>query len=130
VDDDPVILATLAQCLTDEGYAAQTASNGLEALEIVRRMPPCVVLLDMQMPVLDGWGFAREVHSRRRDLRIVVMTAAIDAAACAERIEADGYLAKPFDLEDLLAEVQRVWTGRSATVQKIGASGAGPRLVN
>jgi CheY-like chemotaxis protein len=122
VDDDPVILATLAQCLSDEGYTAETASNGLEALQIVRRMPPCVVLLDMQMPVLDGLGFAREVHNRRRNLKIIVMTAASDAAACAQRIEADGYLIKPFDLEHLFAEVERVWAPVGAPARE-AASG-------
>jgi CheY-like chemotaxis protein len=113
VDDDPVILATLAQCLAEEGYPIETARNGLEALEIAKRCRSLLVLLDMQMPVLDGWDFARAVAARRGDLKLVVMTAAHDARACAERLHADGYLPKPFGLNELLAEISRhCWTER------------------
>jgi two-component system, chemotaxis family, chemotaxis protein CheY len=107
VDDDPMIAATVAEILKCEGYPTATAGNGLEALKRLERDHPRLVLLDMQMPVLDGWGFARVLQDRRRELKLVVMTAAADAARCAEQIHADGYLAKPFDLEHLLAEVTR-----------------------
>jgi two-component system, chemotaxis family, chemotaxis protein CheY len=107
VDDDPMIAATVAEVLRAEGYPTTTAENGLAALTFFERDQPRLVLLDMQMPVLDGWGFARVLQDRRRELKLVVMTAAADAARCAEQIHADGYLAKPFDLEHLLAEVTR-----------------------
>ena len=109
VDDDPVIRETVADILDFEGYSIETATNGREALQAIERAQPSLVLLDMRMPVLDGWGFAREVKERGLDLNIVVMTAARNAGRWAEEIDADGYLAKPFDLADLLATVERLY---------------------
>jgi CheY-like chemotaxis protein len=108
VDDDPDIVATVVDILQFEGYATQTARNGAEALEVVEQSRPNVVLLDMRMPVLDGWGFAREVQRRCLAVRILVMTAAQDARAWAAEIHADGYVPKPFDLPQLLHEVERL----------------------
>lgn len=108
VDDDPSILDTLAEFLDMEGYAVQTATNGAEALDEVERAEPSVVLLDMRMPVLDGWGFAQALRERGRQLPILVMTAAQDARQWAQEVGAAGYVAKPFDLMDLLEAVGRV----------------------
>lgn len=111
VDDDPAILTTLAEFLDMEGYQVATATNGREALGLVEDMDPALVLLDMRMPVLDGWGFARVLRERGRRLPILVMTAARDARVWAEEIDAAGYLAKPFDLTELLSAVERLWKG-------------------
>jgi two-component system chemotaxis response regulator CheY len=108
VDDDPGILGTVREILSLEGYHVTTATNGLEALQAVDEKRPALVLLDMRMPVLDGWGFARELRSRKTQVPIVVMTAAGDARAWAAEIGAQGYLAKPFDLHQLLDSVQRL----------------------
>ncbi|MBI3970836.1 MAG: response regulator [Chloroflexi bacterium] len=68
---------------------------------------PLLVLLDMRMPVLDGWGFARRLRERGMDLPIVVMTAAQDAKCWAQEIGAAGYVPKPFELPDLINAVER-----------------------
>ena len=107
VDDDPSIRDTVSEILELEGYPVATATNGAEALEVVERRRPSLVLLDMRMPVLDGWGFARGLADRGLKLPILVMTAAQDARRWAEEIRAEGYLAKPFDLPDLLDAVER-----------------------
>ncbi len=96
----------MAEILDDEGYSITTASNGAEALEAIERTRPSLVLLDMRMPVLDGWSVARTLQERGINLPIVVMTAAPDARQRAAEIDADGYLAKPFDVPDLLAAVE------------------------
>ena len=62
----------------------------------------------MRMPLVNGWAFAREIQARCIVLRIVVMTAAQDAQAWAEEIHADGCLPKPFELGQLLREVERL----------------------
>ncbi len=108
VDDDDSIRTTVSDVLDLEGYAVVTAANGVEALQAVEEQPPLLVLLDMRMPMLDGWGFARELKARGVQLPILVMTAANNARAWAEEIEAEGFVAKPFDLGDLVAAVQRV----------------------
>jgi CheY-like chemotaxis protein len=109
VDDDPVIRRTVAEILSMEEYAVSTAPDGAQALLEVERERPGLVLLDMRMPVLDGWGFARALRERNIALPIVVMTAARDSARWAAEIGAAGHLAKPFDLSDLLAAVERVY---------------------
>lgn len=111
VDDDPAILDTVSDILTFEGYPVETAANGAEALRAIEHARPRLVLLDMRMPVLDGWGFARTLRERGIRLPIVVMTAAQDARRWAQEIGADGYIAKPFDLIDLLNAVARAFAG-------------------
>lgn len=108
VDDDPSILSTIAEILLSEDYLVETARNGLEALRVMERSRPWLVLLDMRMPVLDGWGFVQALAERRISVPVVVMTAAQDARAWAAEVGAAGYLAKPFDLNDLLNAVERL----------------------
>jgi len=108
VDDDPTILATVSEALDFEGFPVITATNGAEALELIDRNWPSLVLLDMRMPVLDGWGFMRAVRERGLNLTVVVMTAAADARRWAREIDAQGVLAKPFELDDLLGAVVRL----------------------
>ncbi len=108
VDDDPSILATVSEILEFEGYPVRTATNGAEALQLIEQEPPSLVLLDMRMPVLDGWGFARRLGERGVRLPIVVMTAAQDARRWAEEIGAAGYVPKPFELPELLDTVERL----------------------
>lgn len=108
VDDDPMIRETIRDILELEGYDVRTAANGQEGLDQLERDCPDLVLLDMRMPVLDGWGFAREVRARGLDVPILVMTAAQNAQRWAAEIGADGYVAKPFDLFELLDAVGRL----------------------
>jgi two-component system, chemotaxis family, chemotaxis protein CheY len=111
VDDDPTILATVSEALDFEGFKVVTATNGAEALEAMDQdKPPKLVLLDMRMPVLDGWGFMRAIGERGLSVTVVVMTAAADARRWAREIGAQAVLAKPFELDDLLAAVQRFRT--------------------
>ncbi len=65
-------------------------------------------LLDMRMPVMDGWGFARAAAERGIKIPVLVMTAAENAKTWADEIGADGFVAKPFDLDDLISAVQRL----------------------
>ena len=111
VDDDPTILATVSEVLDMEGFAVMTATNGAEALVAVDQTVPSLVLLDMRMPVLDGWGFMRAVRERGLTLTVVVMTAAADARRWGREIGAEGVLAKPFDIDELLRAVQQ-WRPR------------------
>src|SRR5919198_2220913 len=112
VDDDPTILATVSEALDLEGFPVVTATNGAEALDEVARHRPSLVLLDMRMPVLDGWGFMRAIHERGVNLTVVVMTAAADASRWGREIGAQAVLAKPFELEDLIRAVENLWRPR------------------
>lgn len=107
VDDEADIRATVAAMLQIEGYEVAEAVNGADALAAVERDLPDVILLDMRMPVLDGWGFAAELRRRGHRIPIVVMTAARDAARWAGDIAAAAFVAKPFGLDDLVTAVER-----------------------
>ena len=107
VDDDPSILETVQAILESEGYSVVTAVNGREALEVLERVTPFLMLLDMRMPVLDGWGVAAALQGSRHRFPVVVMTAAENAKRWADEIEADDHIAKPFDLTDLIECVQK-----------------------
>ncbi|HVI96458.1 MAG TPA: response regulator [Anaeromyxobacter sp.] len=106
VEDDPDLLALMEMILQDAGHHVRTAPEGRAALARVAEEMPGVILLDMRMPGMNGWEFAREFRARHgRASPIVVVTAAENAAARAAEIGAEGWLAKPFDVGDVLSAV-------------------------
>lgn len=110
VDDDDTIATIIESFLTEEGYPVVVARNGKEALARAEESPPSVILLDMKMPVMDGWTFAANYRQQAGPhAPIVVMTAAHDSRQRAREIAADDFLAKPFDLDDLLSLVDRYY---------------------
>ncbi len=114
VEDDLDLLGLVELLLQDAGYRVRTASNGLLALERAAEELPALVLLDMRMPIMNGWEFAREFRARHgRACPIVVVTAAENAQLRAREIEAEGWLAKPFDIDDVLRMVSRFVAGPS-----------------
>ena len=107
VEDDDAIRQVMAMLLMGEGYEVQTATDGAEALQAIERIPPSLVVLDMNMPVLDGWGFAAEAKAQGLKLAILVVTATRETAARAgTEIGAAGYLGKRFQLTDFLDAVE------------------------
>lgn len=107
VDDDPDLQELVADALLARGYRVDRADNGLEALEHVAANPPNLILLDMRMPLMDGWGFARAFHSKYgRTIPIVVVTAAEDSTLRAAEIGANADLGKPFELARLYQIVE------------------------
>jgi len=118
VEDDPDLSALLAVILAEAGYPVMTAGDGVEALERVAERLPGLVLLDMRMPRMNGWEFAREFRARHGHAApIVVVTAAENARLRAQEIEAEGWLEKPFELEQVMREVARfIGPGNGAAV--------------
>jgi two-component system chemotaxis response regulator CheY len=108
VDDDPDILDALSEILEVEGYQVHRARNGREALQRMDEgtSAPDLILLDLMMPVMDGWEFARTLGPHRR-APIVVLSADRNVGPKAQEIGAIGWLAKPFELGDLLSLVRR-----------------------
>ena len=106
VDDDPDILEAVCDILESEGYRVGRARNGVEALECIEAERPDLILLDLMMPVMDGAAFSRTFRARYPAARIPVVVITADANPDrAGEVGADGFLAKPFDIEALLAEV-------------------------
>ncbi|HSC27891.1 MAG TPA: response regulator [Vicinamibacterales bacterium] len=108
VEDDLDTREMLERFLELEGFAVETAANGRQALDrLGAGAPACVILLDLMMPVMDGWEFRREQsrHAVLAQIPVIV----VSAAGCdrLEQIDADDYLSKPVDLNDLLDCVGR-----------------------
>lgn len=112
VDDDDSVRQTVKLALEDEGYRVVEARNGRAGLDVLQVEQPAVILLDMRIPVLDGWGFMREYGSRPTRAPVVVFSAAVDVQASRDEVGADEAIAKPFGLADLLAVVERHATTR------------------
>lgn len=109
VDDDPAVRQTVHAILGEEGFNVITAEDGAQALERVAEEMPSAILLDMRMPHVDGWAFARAFRDRYdRQAPLIVMTAATDASRWAQEIGAEACLPKPFELEDPLSMVGRL----------------------
>jgi CheY-like chemotaxis protein len=98
----------LADLFREEGYAVTTAVDGRQALECVRRDNYDVVLLDMAMPVMDGWQLARVLDDSAINVPLVAMTAARSSAVLAKEVRAAAYLTKPFDIDTVLSTVEQV----------------------
>lgn len=108
VEDDESIRDVIAIALQTEGFGVRVASNGLQGLEEIERQRPDVILLDMLMPVMNGWEFHnRYAMTPGPYAPIIVLTAAPDAASRAAEVNADDYIAKPFDLKNLIDLVRR-----------------------
>ena len=129
-DDDRAIREALVRALQLEGYAAEPASDGLQALAAVRERTPDVLLLDIMMPGLDGLSVCRVLRSERNRVPILMLTARTETS---ERIAgldagADDYLPKPFELDELLARL-RALLRRSRPAGESGGSSADEALV-
>jgi CheY-like chemotaxis protein len=119
VEDDAAIRGLVSEALRDDGYQVREAANGVEALETVREAPPDLIVLDLMMPVMNGWTFLEEWRriSSRVEVPVVVTSAAHDLPRSADRLRTMGVrncLAKPFDMEGLLALVERYAPTESA----------------
>jgi CheY-like chemotaxis protein len=108
VDDEESIRHFVGDALRFDGYRVVTAADGAEGLAALPGLGPCVVLLDMHMPNVDGWEFSRRYRAGPDPTAaIVVMTAAHDAERWRAEIGGDAFLAKPFELDALYAVVAR-----------------------
>jgi two-component system response regulator MprA len=107
VDDDANIRDSIRLSLEDEGYAVSTAANGLQALESMAASQPTMVLLDLQMPVMNGWQLQVWLRDEHSTIPVVFMSAIDDVADQAALYGAAGSLAKPFGLNKLLEIVAR-----------------------
>lgn len=107
VDDEEAIRDVIADLLSGEGYRVQTASNGAAALCALDRILPSLILLDLHMPVLDGFGFVAALAARGLAVPIVLVSAGTSLAKHAAALGAVGCIAKPFEIVDLLMTVER-----------------------
>lgn len=107
VEDDPDLRRIVQWVLEDEGFLVEAAQDGKEALNLAMLKKPSLVLLDMSLPLIDGYGVAAGLHKAYGDtVSILTMTADGYAAEKAQHIGAIGYVSKPFELDDLINAVR------------------------
>ena len=105
VDDEPSVRDFLAFVLSDEGFRVVTASDAHDALALVQRDPPDLVLTDLMMPGMDGYELIEQLRRDAAPVRAIIAMSAVNIAG--ERPpSADLFLAKPFDVEHVLACVR------------------------
>ena len=106
VDDDPHLRELMAQVLTGEGFDTDVASNGQDALDKALDNPPRVIVLDMMMPVMDGWAFrAHQKYCVSLAAIPVVILSGVPLARL-RNVGAAATLRKPFDHDELLAAIR------------------------
>ena len=129
VDDYADNRAMYARYLVYAGYRVDEATNGQEALDKAGEIHPDLIVMDLSLPVMDGWEFSRALDARDAHPPIVVLTAAPDPAARAAEVHADGWLGKPFEYEELEAMVRKFgshparWPAPPGPLRRTRASG-------
>src|ERR687885_646060 len=107
VEDDPVILNTLAYNLSRQGFGVQKATNGTEALKLVRKHRPDLILLDVMLPGESGIRVCERIREEDRDVVIIMITAKDAEEDKVKGFEAgaDDYVTKPFGMKELVARI-------------------------
>jgi CheY-like chemotaxis protein len=107
VDDDATITSVLEFLLADSGYEVRSAGDGRVALQLSEEWHPDLILLDLMMPVMNGWEVMTRLRANpeMRHIPVLILSADQNVARKAMDLGAEGYIAKPFDVDDLLSRV-------------------------
>jgi CheY-like chemotaxis protein len=107
VDDDPDMRLAMNELLVDRGLLVDLAGDGREALDRAAEQRPALVILDITLPIVNGFGVADALRERYGTVPILAITADGGAVRKARRVGAYAFLRKPFELDDLLRMVER-----------------------
>ena len=125
VDDDPDVRHLTENLLSGDGYRVMLAVHGRDGIERLRERCPDLIVLDLNMPVMDGWGFRAEQRylpePRTAAAPVLVLSGEDDAAMHAGRLGAVGVVKKPFDPDDLLAAVSAAIGSQTSAPDGIGS---------
>lgn len=110
VDDEPVARTFAQKKVAEQGYNVMAASNGEEALIAITQKKPDLILLDVEMPKMNGYTFVGELAKKNLEPRIpiVVLTAHEELGPIFKRHGVRGYLIKPLNLEQVFAKIQEL----------------------
>jgi DNA-binding response OmpR family regulator len=113
-DDEQQLALAVKIRLQSKGYAVVTASDGQQALQLAAQEKPDLIILDVLMPVMDGYSCLRELNTRfgRGKIPVIVLTARDRMKDLFELEGIEDYVIKPFDHEDLLLRIERVFRRR------------------
>ena len=110
VDDDPTQTKLLQGVLTQNGYAITVAQEAADGLNIAIKSQPDLILLDVMMPVINGYNFCRLLKQEKKHIPVILLTSRddVDDIKIGKEMGADVYLTKPVDTEILLKELKRL----------------------
>jgi CheY-like chemotaxis protein len=116
VDDDSDARTLLEMALSAEGYLVRSAANGADALRVLRRWRPHVILLDLAMPVMDGFAFraAQLLDPSLAAIPVICVSGRHDAEQAARELHLAGCVPKPFALTEIIRRVHDLVTRRSS----------------
>ncbi len=111
VDDEPDLVEVLSEALSQAGYVVSGASNGMEALEVIRSVHPDVIVLDLDMPLLNGWDFLHQVRAGRglASSKVIILTGvdqSLEDRQQGLKLGACDYLLKPCDPEEVVRSIE------------------------
>lgn len=108
VEDDEGIATTLRDILIDKGFSVDLFGDGASALEMIKKIPPDLLLLDLGLPKIDGESVCKETHKLYPDLPIIILTAKNQSESVVHglSIGAVDYISKPFEIDELLARIK------------------------
>lgn len=108
VEDDQTIRELVRDFLVEHNYLVETASDGVEALEITKKQEPDLVILDLGLPKMTGESVCKEIKRLYPQMPIIILTAKnrIDDVLSGFKMGADDYISKPFEIEELLARIR------------------------
>lgn len=120
IDDDEKITSMLRRSLAFEGYKVSTANEAKDGLKQVLEQEPDLIILDIMMPIIDGWEVCRRIRESGSSVPILMLTAVDDVEARVKGLDlgADDYLVKPFALEELLARVRALLRRNSSVSEQ------------
>jgi CheY-like chemotaxis protein len=107
VDDEPAIRHAVEAALVDEGFVVATAPNGAAALAALDSVRPDAILLDLRMPVMDGYAFLAAYRGQPEPRAAVIVCSTASTAPGVVGMGAVGYLRKPFDIDELIEVIYR-----------------------
>ena len=115
-DDEQQLALAVKIRLQSKGYTVVTASDGQQALQLAAQEKPDLIILDVLMPVMDGYSCLREINTRfgRGKIPVIILTARDRMKDLFELEGIEDYVIKPFDHEDLLVRIDRVFKRRAA----------------
>jgi DNA-binding NtrC family response regulator len=109
VDDEEALRYLLSTELSAEGYEVDTAGDGDEAIEAIKKSDYDVVLLDIKMPRVDGFEVLKFIKQNKPEIKVIMLTAYADVKNAIEALKlgASDFVSKPYDLEDILTSINR-----------------------
>jgi len=114
LDDDPSLLRAIRLTLVLEGFEVETAADGVLGLEQLAKNDFSLIVLDLQMPRMDGRTFFQELRGLGHEMPVLILSA-FGAEVARQELGADGAIAKPFDPDDLVSAIRRLLAECSAT---------------